>query len=126
MRFLLNVERDEFFLSRRWAPSFTNPVFTPGGKHRKKSSCIRGSLSLCNAFNIKLASRNIISELDIIHTAIGCECNCHHFCRFLGKTPVPILSESRRLPPENEFFTGNNRSCAGPSTIFNFRRNGNR
>ena len=51
------------------------------------------------AFNIELAPRNVFSEFVIIYTAIGCECNCYYLCRFLGKTEVLILSESRQLPP---------------------------
>ena len=86
-RFLLNVERDEFVLSRRTAPSFTNPVFKLGMWH-EKGSCIRRSPSLCNAFITQLVSRNVFPEFVIIHTGIVCECNCCHLCRLLGKTAV--------------------------------------
>ena len=50
VRFLLNVERDEFGLRRRKASPLTNPVFTPLSVWHKNSSCIRGSLPLWNAF----------------------------------------------------------------------------
>ena len=74
-----------------------NPVFTPGGWHDKIR--VLEGLCLCDAFNIELAPRNVFSEFVIIYTAIGCECNCYYLCRFLGKTEVSILSESRQLPP---------------------------
>ena len=41
----------------------------------------------------------------LLFTAIGCEYNCCHLCRFYGKTAVSILSESRKLLPMNEFVT---------------------
>ena len=59
---------------------------------------------LCDAFTIYLASGNL-SEFVIVHTAIGCECNCYHLCSFLDKTAVSILSEPRQLPPMSEFVT---------------------
>ena len=46
---------------------------------------------------------NVFSDFVVIYTAIGCECNYCHLCRFLGKTAVSILSESRQLPPKSEF-----------------------
>ena len=58
---------------------FTNPVWMPC----RWSLCIRRSLSLCSAFMCQEsipcsvpASRNLISEFDVIHIAIGCDCNC--------------------------------------------------
>ena len=45
------------------------------------------------------------SRIGIIHTAIGCKCNCCQMNRFLGKAAVSILSESLHLPPNNKFVT---------------------
>lgn len=47
-------------------------------------------------------SKNVFSEFNVIHTAIGCECNCYHLCSFLGKTAVAILSESCQSPPKSQ------------------------
>ena len=124
VRFLLNVERDEFVVSRLTAPSFTNPVFKLGMWH-EKGSCIRRSPSLCNAFITQLASRNVFPEFVIIHTGIVCECNCCHLCSLLGKTAVSVLPESLQLPPKNEFVTEELQESRRPVNTF-FWRNGNR
>ena len=72
----------------------------------RNSSCIRRSLSLFYVFACQSSiPRQITRESDIIHTAIGCECNCCQMNRFLGKAAVSILSESLQLPPNNEFVT---------------------
>ena len=70
----------------------------------ENSSCIRRSLPLWNAFACQgTIPRQITREFGIIHTAIGCVCNCCQINRFSGKTAVSILSESLQLPPNNEF-----------------------
>ena len=48
---------------------------------------------------------NVFLDFVVIYSAIGCECNYCHLCRFSGKTAVSILSESRQLPPKSEFVT---------------------
>ena len=62
---------------------------------------------LCNTFACQGSIPcQITREIDIIHTAIGCEFGCCPMNRFLGKAAASILSESLQLPPNNEFVTG--------------------
>ena len=64
----------------------------------RNSSCIRRSLSLFSVFACQSSiPRQITLESDIIHTAVGCECNCCQMNRFLSKTAISILSESHSV-----------------------------
>ena len=57
----------------------------------KSSSCIKGSLSLCNIMRLNVKGRFPV--------------NCYQMNRFLGKAAVLILCEFLQLPPNNEFVT---------------------
>ena len=119
VRFLLNVERDEFVLSRRRA-SF---VFTPGGWHEKNFVYLVFVMRLI-IYNSRLGmySRNLLlftypSAVNV--TAAICLVSKVRlqFWFFLNLVSCLLRANSSRR---------NYKSRAGPKKLLNFGRNGNR
>ena len=76
--------------------------------------CVSRVDSLWNNSRLQMWFQNLIS-----FTAIGCECNCCHFCNFDSLNLVSCLLGTNS---SQEY----DRSRACSSTLFNFRRNGNK
>ena len=116
MRFLLNVEGDEFGLRRRKGSPSANPVFTPLSVLEGRCLYVM-CLHVKGRFPVKYVANLILFTQPSAVSVTAAEC-----VDSWARLQFSFLSESLRATLSRR----NNRSRAGPKTLIKFRRNGNR